>query len=111
MPLSGITGAGPIAGGRVAVASYVVKERLITIDRVGDGHGVEKERLITEGVVPNSRCRVKERLKTGGIVRIADALVQERSRTDGRVVDTCDPTVMRGKFKIARWFAPARRAK
>jgi len=56
--------------------------------------------LIIEGVVTNSR-RVKERLKTGGIVRIAGDLVQERLRTDGRVVDTSDPTMTRGKFKIA----------
>jgi hypothetical protein len=26
-------------------------------------------------------------------------------------IDSSDPTVMRGKFKIARWFAPAQRAK
>jgi len=26
-------------------------------------------------------------------------------------IDSSDPTMMRGKFKIARWFAPAQRAK
>ncbi|MEY2439061.1 MAG: hypothetical protein QOI34_446, partial [Verrucomicrobiota bacterium] len=26
-------------------------------------------------------------------------------------VDSSDPTKMRGKFKIARWFAPAQRKK
>jgi len=26
-------------------------------------------------------------------------------------IDSSDPTTMLGKFKIARWFAPAQRAK
>jgi hypothetical protein len=26
-------------------------------------------------------------------------------------IDSNDPTMMRGKFKIARWFAPAQRKK
>jgi hypothetical protein len=26
-------------------------------------------------------------------------------------IDGSDPTMMRGKFKIARWFAPAQRTK
>jgi len=26
-------------------------------------------------------------------------------------IDSSDPTMMLGKFKIARWFAPAQRAK
>jgi hypothetical protein len=72
---------------------------------------VKKERLIIDGVVPNFRCRVKERLKTGGIVRIAGYVVQKRLRTEGQVVDSSDPTMMRSKFKIARWFALAQRTK
>jgi hypothetical protein len=28
----------------------------------------------------------------------------------GLAIDSADPTMMRGKFKIARWFAPAQRA-
>jgi hypothetical protein len=58
---------------------------------------------MSENVDPNSDCRVKERLKTGCIVRIVDGVSTAFANRRCSVLG--DPTMIHGKFEIARWFA------
>jgi len=46
---------------------------------------------------------VKERLKPVALLGLS-VVFQQRLRTEG-VIHSSDPTIMHGKFEIARWFA------
>lgn len=72
------------SGGRIEVASGVVRERGLTSGRVEAASSVAKEREKTVGSVVLAARVAKERLTTGGCIHGA-ATAKERLKANGRV--------------------------